>query len=137
MSRTTDPERERARVLLDILRTSAGREVLRVAGHVPGGYLYAAHCDERIGDVMERITRTARSPAVVLVAYDDRRRRAVLHLEPGVDESAEAQTVGGSSTLGMLVDAMHAAGRDTAWNLTVTAWKSAVATGPAKVPAGC
>lgn len=120
-------ERERFSVISSLLKTDTGRDALKRAGHAPGGYLVAAHCDERISDVMGRVAES-RTREVVLVAYA-KSRRALLLLEPGhTSDAQDAETVGGDATLGMLVDAMSHAGNSTTWNITVSAWKSAVAT---------
>jgi len=119
--------RERAQVIGDLLKTADGREALSRAGHKPSGYLVAAHCDELMGEVMARVT-AARSADVVLVAYEGL-RRSILLFQPGHDDDVtEQQPIGAESKLGLLVDAMASAGPGTAWNVTVSAWRTAIAT---------
>lgn len=123
-----DVERERLSVISGLLKTEKGRSVLREAGHTPGGSVLAAHCDERIGEVMDRVAQS-RTREVVVVAYE-RGQMRLLHLVPGHSPDAvDAETVNRESTLGMLLDAMSA-GSDGTWNLHVSAWKSAVASRP-------
>lgn len=119
-----DIERERFGVISGLLKSDEGRGHLRRAGHTPGGYLVAAHCDEQVGDVMDRVAQSL-TREVIVVAYE-RGRVTLMHLEPGHGEDAvDSQTVGRESTLGMLIEAMrHSEG---SWNLTFSAWKSAVA----------
>jgi hypothetical protein len=126
---TADVERERLRVVTGLLKTAKGRETLAHAGHTPGGFVLAAHAEEHVGDVMRRVAESP-SREVVLVVYE-KKRSAYLRLQPGhLETAAEAQEVGPEATLGMLVDVMSQAPPGSPWNLSITAWKSAIATAP-------
>lgn len=115
MSAVTRDRATTARLITRYLTTPEWRTIMKLNDYRPGTPLIACEWDEPIGDVMDRVGASRPTNSAFLAI---RRDETLLWMgvEPAPQEPCEG-TVGDSSTIGMLYDAVS---QSKTWTVRVT-----------------